>query len=346
MGEIRVTVIGAGIIGSLFSALMEELPDVRLVAIVDTDKKKLDEAARRFSIASYKSTPEALDSTPTDAVVICTPEDAHLAPVREATLRGIPVFLEKPIASTLDDAVQIARIARNADVPLMVGHCLRFDPRFNAAKRSIEAETIGSIVHIRAWRETSISNGLLYGPRTSLSLYIGVHDIDMMHWITGSRITRVFAYGGKGRLSSLETDDSLFSVLQFENGAVASLCNSWALPQTQGVQRSTVRDKGFEVLGTSGVLDLQAENIGVRVQSEDGIEFPDILFAPSVLGERPGIYRNQLAHFIRVVTGDASPAVSPEEAIDAVAVALAIDESREKGVPVNVSYPKESWYDG
>lgn len=346
MDEVRITVVGAGIIGSLFSALMQELPDARLVAIVDTDKEKLKEAGERFSVATYEDTARALDSTSTDSVVICTPEDAHLGPVTEAARRGLQIFLEKPIASNLKDAMQIARIARDAGVGLMVGHCLRFDPRFNAAKRSVDAGDIGRVVHIRAWRETSISNGLLYGLRTSLSLYIGVHDIDMMHWITGSRITRAFAYGGKGRLSSLESDDSLFSVLEFENGAIASLCNSWALPQTQGVQRSTVRDKGFEVLGTSGILDLQAENIGVRVQSEQSIEYPDILFAPWILGERPGIYRNQLAHFVRMVKGEVAPAVGPEDAIDAVSVALAIDESRAKGAPVEINYPKESWYAG
>ena len=336
MERVRVAVIGSGIIGSLFGELLKELPECDLRAVSDIDATVAGETAARLGVPSYTSTEKLLDSENVDAVVICTPEDTHVAPVIAAAARGKHVFLEKPIASSVDDAVRIGKTCSDAGVKLMVGHCLRFDPRFAAAKRSISAGDIGAVVHIRAWRETSVTNGLLYGRRTTLPLYIGVHDIDIMHWLTGARIVRVFAEGARGRLSDLGVPDSIHAVLRFDNGVVASLCNSWALPRTQEKQRSTILDKGFEVLGTTGMINLEAENIGIRVQTEADIEYPDILYAPYVQGARPGVYRNQLRHFVRSIIDDCAPAVGAAEATEAVRVAVALDRSQREGVPVDV----------
>jgi predicted dehydrogenase len=336
MKRVRIAVIGAGIMGSLFAELLGELPECRLVAVADTNSEQSKAVGRRLNVPAYQGIEQVLQSEDVDAVLICTPEDKHLEPVSLAAARGKHIFLEKPIATTVADAEKIGRAAADAGVNLMVGHCLRFDPRFAAAHGSIQSGELGAVTHIRAWRETSIRNGQLYGKRTSLSLYIGVHDIDIMHWFTGSRVVRVFAQGAPGRLAELGIDDSLFSVLKFENGVVASLCNSWALPQTQDRQRSTIADKGMEVLATSGMINIEAENIGIRVQTERDIEYPDILYSPAVQGQRPGILRDQLRHFVRSILEGFTPAIGAAVAAEAVKVAVAIDRSRKEGVAIDL----------
>lgn len=334
MQPVRIGVVGAGVMGGLFAGIFRESPLAELTAVADLDRGRAESLAARLGVSAFADLAGMIEGAAVDAVAICTPEHLHVEPVRAAAAAGKHIFLEKPLATTVEDGERILALTRAAGVKLMVGHCLRFDPRFVQGYETIRRGDLGEIIHIRAWRETSIVNGQMYGARTRLPYYLGVHDIDILHWYIGSGVERVYAEGTRKLLTRLGVDDAVFAVLKFRNGALATLENSWVLPQTQNQLRSNTLDKGMEVVGTKGMVSIQAHNIGIVVQTEADLAYPDVLFSPPVQGRTPGIYQEELAHFLRCILEDREPAVSGEAALQAVRVACAIDQSCATAVPV------------
>jgi predicted dehydrogenase len=336
MERIRIGLIGAGVMGEIFARIFRELPQAELMAVADIHDGRITQFIKEFEVKGSRNYEEMLEVEAIDAVAISTPEHLHLQPVAAATKKGKHIFLEKPLATTVEDGKQILGLAKAGRGVFMVGHCLRFDPRFVQGFESINRGDLGELLHIRAWRETSIVNGERLQGRTSPVFFVGVHDIDIFHWYTGSRVKRVHAESVRKKLTHLGTDDAVFAVLKFENGVIASLETSWILPKTQSQIRSNTLDKGMEVVGTQGMLSIQADNIGIIVQTEREIFYPDIIFSPMVQGMTVGIYKEELEHFLKCILEEKEPATNGTDALQAVVVARAIETSLQEGKPMEI----------
>ena len=128
MRILKVGVIGLGFMGHRFSTIIRELPTAELVAVADI-REEVGRKVAADNGAEYMSDGLALIHRPDiEAVVISTPEDAHIEYCQEAIGLGKAVLVEKPISNTIESAEQITRAARKKGVTFMVGHTLRFSP--------------------------------------------------------------------------------------------------------------------------------------------------------------------------------------------------------------------------
>lgn len=144
----KVAVIGTGFMGSMHAAIFAREPRAELVAVVDKNFDLARSVAARFPGAkAYASHDELIAAERLDLVSICTPDHLHLEPALAIAEKGINLFIEKPIAARLEEGEAIVEAARKAGVKLGIGHLLRFDPRYSAARELIRSGKIGDPIH-------------------------------------------------------------------------------------------------------------------------------------------------------------------------------------------------------
>jgi UDP-N-acetylglucosamine 3-dehydrogenase len=185
--------------GERHARILASLPDVVLVAVCDARRDVAERVAAPAGARVATDLEEVLGRGDLDAVTICTPDAHHRAPCEMAAREGVHVLVEKPIATTLADAEAIVTVCAAAGVVLLVGHCLRFDPRYDQARAAVAAGDVGEVQTVYTRRSNTVAAQDRLGGRCSLPLFLGVHDYDVMRWLVGSEVTRVTAESKWGR---------------------------------------------------------------------------------------------------------------------------------------------------
>jgi predicted dehydrogenase len=324
----RVAVVGAGFMGRLHAQAVADSDVAVLTAIVDTDP-----AARAVADAhgaSYHDSIEPLvGGRGADAFIVCLPDRAHVETACALLEAGYPVLLEKPIADTLAGARRIAAAARNGNGRLLIAHILRFDPRYARAAASVAAGELGDVVHLSSGRLGVRDLGLRLGGSSSVLFYLGVHDVDLVQWISGRRITRVSAFAASRLMPSLgvEAEDVIVTNAELEDGIVAQLHAGWTL-RTDAPSPVNARTT---VVCTDGSLEIDVRDHGLRVHSPAGWELPDALHWPQAHGRITGDLAEQLRHFAVAVMRDQPFLMGVDEAVSTAAVNDAILRSVASG---------------
>src|SRR5690606_23434406 len=115
---------------------------------------------------------------------------------------------------------------------LLVAHTLRFDPRYAAARAAIQADQLGDVIHIYARRNSWLAASGRVAEWSTLPFFLGIHDIDMLHWVLGQRIVSVYARSVRKVMNA--NDDTVLVSSRFSGGAIGTIELSWALPDVQG----------------------------------------------------------------------------------------------------------------
>jgi predicted dehydrogenase len=327
---VRVAVVGGGLMGLRHARVLRGFPGVELVAVVD----RAEVARQRVASELGVTAPAGLDDLWTcqpDAVVVALPDDAHVEAALAVLERGLPVLVEKPLATSVDDAVRIWRAARGT--LLMVGHLLRFDARYLRARRLVASGELGDVLHVYARRNSAAGAGQRYGGSTRLMWHVSIHDIDLVRWVTGRQIVAVTARGVSRGVAGQGQLDSLVALLELDGGGVAGLESCWALP---GIYRDGI-DARLEVVGTRGALEVQGLEQGLAVVVGDARWHPDTTrYVEHDDGAGGGILAAELAHFVRCVTLGVPCVIDPGDALAAVRVAAAIEAAVETGLRIPV----------
>lgn len=327
--KLNMGVIGVGTFGSLHAKVYSQLNVCELKAVADLNQKRLNEICSTLEVESYTDYKELLERDDIDAVSICTTDELHVEPAVAAVNMGKHVFVEKPLALTPQDCDKIIEAAKASCVKLMVGHILRFDPRYVTAYEEIKTDKIGKLVHLFARRNNPIINANRLSVHTSVLFFLGIHDIDFMNWCVGTKAERVYAEATYKMLK--DTPDTVLAVIRFSDETIASLEVSWVLPESFPERL----DARFEAIGTAGAIYVDGGSKTVAVAHEQ-FEHPELFYAPELFGERVGILRDELLHFIRCVIHDKEPIVRGEDGKAAVEVAYALQKSFETGSIVEI----------
>lgn len=331
-----IGIIGMGMMGNIFAKIITQNPYLELKGISESDKNKLEKLSKEYHTEAYYDYKEMLQNSRIQAVFICLPEDCHTSAAIDAALAGKHLFIEKPITTKVLDAEEIIKITKNSGVKLMVGHCLRFDPRYYIAKEFIEKGEIGEIIHIYIRRNTHINMRNHYKKRTSVVLFLGIHDIDIIGWYTGEKVKRVFAESNFGMEEPFKDHDSVFSTIKFNNGTVALVENSWAISDNSNKIAANSRVQA-EVVGTKGTIYIDGSmNSGLKVQGINGEFYPDTQYMPNVQGIYSGVYNREVYHFANCLLHDKQPCISGEEAKNALIIVDAIGKSLESKTVVDL----------
>lgn len=273
--------------------------------------------------------PEAGTSPDVDAFIIAVPDTLHLQSSVQALGSGKPVLLEKPLAHSLSVVKTIVAKAHASRSRLLVGHLLRYDPRYATAAAAVRAGNVGRPLHLNAGRIAPRAVGIRLAGLSSVLFYLGIHDVDAIQWITGSRIKRVYSRSVNMLLKGLgvPSKDVILSLVELENGAVGTLWNGWTRTDADPVQI----DGRLELFGTTGTLEIDVRRHGLTIQDSQSYALPDALHWPETNGRIGGDLVSQLEHFVDAVTTEGPFLVSVEEALSAVAVNDAILRSVSSG---------------
>ena len=245
-----------------------------------------------------------------------------------AARAGKHILVEKPLATAVEDCDAILAAAKQAGVVLMVGHILRFDPRYYKARETLREGAIGDAVHFYGRRSGLIPSAERLSEHTTVLFFLGIHDIDYMNWCAGAKPERVYAESVRKRLK--DAPDTTLALIRYSNGIVGSLEVCWTLPETY-VERL---DAQFKIIGTEGMIFVDSSGRGVAIYTEERGHCPESFYAPSVEGRTVGVLPDEIHHFIECVRTGRKPRVSGEEGKAAVQVACAIAASAAQGAVV------------
>ncbi len=324
--EVRVAFVGSGGIatGAHLPAL-KGIEGVEIVALCDTERERADAAAQQFGGRAYADHREMLDREEVDAVFVCLPPDAHTDAELIAAERGAHLFIEKPIALTMDKGLEVAQAIEKANVISCVGYQCRYLPVADAARSFLADKTIGMVAGRRWggipggpdhwWRAMERSGGMFHEMAT--------HNMDLIRYLVGDVATVYARYSCRvlEDVENLTVPDAQVIAVEFKNGAVGCFSTTCALT------------KGGDIGATSIVLRdlmlrLTFSEIEVVPQGAAEIELPD-----------PGIsIQEAFVHAIR--TGDRSVIRSDYfDALKTAEVTLAANESAATGEPVAMKLP-------
>lgn len=326
MRRLGVGVIGTGFMGEMHARILRDLPNVELVGVYDQQWILSSTVAESLGVKAFRSLEELLAHKDLDAVSICVSDDNHLEPTLAACEAGKHILLEKPIATNLDDAIQIVEAAKANDVRLTVGHLLRLDPRYAQLKHYVHSGGIGNPISIYTRRNSPKTDGpARYGSSGILTLHVAVHDMDLVLWIMEKRVVRVYAERVSIALKDLGIEDAIFATLKFEDGSIGCLQYNWALPKAY----PTHIDAKMEVIGTDGMAAVDCADQGLWLCGNQGYQWPDTLHWPEIHGRIGGSLKDEVSAFVDAVLNGTEMIITPEESVEAVRLALAVMDSLE-----------------
>ncbi len=339
MREVSFTVIGSGFMGGVLARVGYELPYARCVGAADIDLERAKNLTTAYGGNPYQDFEQMLSHEQPDAVIVATPEPDHLEPVRAAARHGCHVFVEKPLATSLDDADKIILACKEANVRLMVGYILRFETSYALIKTAIEEGSIGKFLSAYARRIATIDEARRLKGRVSPVSYIGVHDIDQILWYHPAAVKSVYARALYGRVfEELGTYDSAWMMIEFADGALGVHEVGWCLPEEWAKWRRPAGWGGFgdvrmNVLGSEGNLNLDFTPMNLFGVDREGWKLPDTRHWPAVNGKLAGAAKLEVEHFFECVLNDRQPLVSGEDGRRSLEVMLAAERSiRERGI--------------
>lgn len=332
MRTIGYGIIGLGFFGEKHAEVAAALPNVRLQALCTRNDRRRRQIKRRLNVPrDYRDYHELLADPEIEAVSVVTHVNDHLGPALAALEAGKHVLLEKPMAASTADCDQLIDAAEHADRILMVGHICRFNPRYALVRERIAAGEIGRIVSMYARRNIPAAVSKTVLEKVGPLLGDGIHDTDLMLWMSGANIETAYALTQSVR--GLEHPDIGWAMYRFDTGAIGVIENVWFLPPGTPFR---IHEQ-LEIIGTEGAVHVHGGDTNVVIQGRNGIDAPDTHYWPHLHGEPVGALRNEMVYFIDCVArGEKPTVVTPAEARRAVAALVAAEHSAASGKVVRL----------
>ncbi len=210
---LKVGVFGVGHLGKFHLNNWKEIEGIKLVGFYDPTELNAVEVKEKYGLKRYKNEDKFIDAC--DAIDIVAPTTEHYQLCKKAILKSKHVFVEKPLANTMEEAREIVKLAKEANIKFQVGHVERFNPALLAAK----AHALNPMF-IEVHRLSQFNPR---GTDVSVILDLMIHDIDIILSLVKSNVKNVFA-NGVNVLS--DTPDIANVRIEFDNGCVANLTSS------------------------------------------------------------------------------------------------------------------------
>ncbi len=323
---IRVAVIGVGAMGRNHVRIYNEMDDVELVGVADGDFAVAEKVGKKFGVTPYADYRELLEKERPDAASIAVPTSIHKEVAMDCISAGVHVLVEKPIAATVGDGREMIGAARENGVVLAVGHVERFNPAIIELRRRIGEGQLGRIFQIHARR---------LGPFPSRIRDVGVvidlatHDLDVMRFVTGAEVIRVYAETEQ-RIHTAH-EDLLSGLLRFDNGVIGVLDINWLTP-TKIRELTVTGERGMFQVNylTQDLYFFQndyAELLWDGLSRLSGVSEGNMV---RLRIEKKEPLLAELEHFLRCVREGYRPMVSGEDGLKALEIAQRVVESGAK----------------
>lgn len=328
MRKLGLGQVGVGKWGQFMVTTWNAHERAAVLAVCDRDGDVARAVAKKLGVPAYYDNLEDFLRHPgLEAVGVATPDCDHCTPVVRALESGKHVIVQKPMATNVEDCRAMLAAQEKSGCHLMVDFQHRWGIGPAEARRLIANAAFGRVVHghirMSNTQRAPLEN-IKWSHRSSVLWFLGTHTADLARYLVGSEVERVYAVARRTLLKSrgVDTPDFFQSILEFENGAVIQMENSWVLP------------KG-DAFGVEMNLSLYGENECVRVNqspsnvitrtTDSGVEWP--ISARGIVTGR-GI---SLRHFVDSVLAGRAPAVTGHDGLMNTAVLAAIERSAAEG---------------
>ncbi len=242
--RLKIAVIGTGSMGMNHLRVLRDFNEeqVQIVGVAETYEPSLKHAVSRFHVPGYSDYREMVEKARPDVVAVVVPTHLHFEVASYLLDRGINVLVEKPMTSTVEEALALIQLARARGVKLAVGHVERFNPAVIAVSQHLLAGELGKIFHLHARRLGP------FPPRirdVGVTLDLATHDIDVMRYLADAEVEHV--YSETQRHIHTRHEDLLLGVLRFTNQAIGVLDVNWLTP-TKVRELSITGEKGMYLI--------------------------------------------------------------------------------------------------
>ncbi len=328
-----VCVIGCGSMGRNHVRVLSDLPGVELRAIVDANTQVTAHLAHRYRVPAYPTLEAMLDELTPQAAVVAVPTVEHLRIASALIERGVHVLVEKPIAASVAEARELITRAEAQGVALFVGHIERFNPAVLELRRRLSAGELGRVLHVEARRQGPFPARI---QDVGVIVDLAVHDIDLLRFVTGSEVERVYAETTQ-RLHHAH-EDMVRATLRLADGVVGSLAIDWLTP-------TKVRE--LTVTGERGMFQVNLltqdltwfENAAAEEERDDDIALlrgvQEGRMIRHLVKKREPLVA-ELEAFVRFIHDRTADRVSGEDGTAAIRVAQAMIESSRSGAVVRL----------
>ncbi len=311
---LKIGVFGAGHLGKIHMQQWQEVSGVELTGFYDPDDAHAAEAIAKYQVPRFTDEQQLIDAA--DAVDIVAPTVNHFNIARKCLLSGKHIFIEKPLAKTLEQGNELVKMVKEANVKCQVGHVERYNPAFLAL-----GDMVLQPMFIEAHRLAQFNPR---GTDVSVILDLMIHDIDIVMCLVKSPVRRISA-SGVSVLS--ETADIANARIEFDNGCVANLTSSRISLKNMRKMRLFQRDayigidfldKKTEIIKLkedgqqSGMMDFPLE-IGNGERKIISVQMPEITPINAI--------RTELAEFASAIIHDRPVRVSVYDGYQAMDVA-------------------------
>ena len=314
-GPLRVGVLGVGSLGFHHARILRDVPGAQMVGVYDASPERTAAVAQELGVPGFASRDELLWNV--DAAVIAVPTTAHAEVALAALDAGVHLLIEKPIASTLEEADRIVERAAERGLTVATGHVERFNGALRACERYLDEPRF-----VESHRLAP------FGPRgtdVAVVLDLMIHDIDLVLGIVGRRVDSLDAVGVGVLTPSVDIANAR---LVFEGGAVANITAS---------RVSMERMRKVRFFQRSGYVSLDlAKGTGEFLRLKQGAVMPEgdvsLLSLMSIVerielaGDGAEPLRAELESWVKAVRGEGPLVVSGADGREALAVALRIME--------------------
>lgn len=313
-----IVLLGAGHLGKIHLKNILELPQYQITGFFDPDTEVRKKVSAEFGIKGFDSISEAIQSA--QVVDIITPTVSHFDCAMLAFEQKKHVFIEKPLANTLEEAQQMVESSTKSKVKVQVGHVERFNPAFMAVK--------DRIVNPKFIETHRLSEFNPRGTDVSVILDLMIHDLDIILYAVQSNIKEIYS-SGVNIIS--DTPDIANARIEFENGCVANITASRISLKNMRKTRFFTNDAYVSVdflkrkAEVIKISDLEGEADPLSIVLEPGLgKKPKIITFDNPKFEESNAIRDELKSFAASIMNDTIPLVDISQGYEAMKVAYII----------------------
>jgi len=324
----RFLIVGAGAMGASYARMLDagRVPGASLAGMVDLDAGRVARVTGELGVPGFTDLGAAIREVGATVAYVAVPEAWHRAPVEALAAAGIPMLVEKPLATTVEDGEAMVAAAAVRRVHAEVNYVQRWNPAFVEARRTVESGDLGEVRSFNACLSNRIDaprDNPSWSRTTSPAWVLMAHCLDLAYWLSGRRAERVYATGGRGQLQALGIDtwDWVHAVVSYEGGGDGVFESSWVLPESWPAGT----DLRLRVSGTHGSIDVNdtVQHVAVATQT---FRYQSTTASGAWVPQR-------LWAFLRAVEGERVPRVSFADGLEVTRLLVAIDRSLLTGNP-------------
>lgn len=308
--KIRVAVVGAGKMGTHHARALSKLADVELVGVCDTNVWKAQLAAWQSNTVAVRDYKDVLGRV--DAVIVAVPTPLHYEVGKAVLEAGAHCLIEKPLASSVDEAKELLALSEAKELILQVGHIERFNPA-----------VLEAVKHIRDPRYITVERLGPYDPRMShigVVMDLMIHDLDILLTLVGSEVESIEALGA----NLLSGHEDIANVrVRFKTGCVADLTASRISLGKSRKLRAFQKDSYISLDYGNTALKVYRKKSPV-IKSLKDVEY----LSPKLSSTDP--LRNEHQHFLDCIRHNRKPWPSGERGVEALKLALQISEELDR----------------